>query len=82
MLLSILLACKTTPEETIASLPVPEVWGATALEDQDSDPDVVEVHLTASETEILWSDDADDITEEVWAYNDVVPGPLIQAWLG
>ncbi|MFT5686706.1 MAG: FtsP/CotA-like multicopper oxidase with cupredoxin domain, partial [Myxococcota bacterium] len=82
MLIPILLSCKPAAEAPLPPAPLPVVWGTVALEDQDTDPDVVEVHLTASETEILWSDDADDITEEVWAYNGVVPGPVIQAWLG
>jgi FtsP/CotA-like multicopper oxidase with cupredoxin domain len=82
MLLPLLFACKPAAEDTAAPAALPEVWGIPAAEDMDDDPDVVEVHLTASVTELLWSDDSDDITEEIWAYNEQVPGPLIHAWLG
>lgn len=60
-------------------VPLPTVWGPVALEDQDPAPGVVEVHLKAGVTEVDWVEDG---PTEAWAFNDVVPGPLIQARVG
>lgn len=57
----------------------PTIWGVTALEDLDPAEDVVEVELTAALGEVDWVDSG---PTEVWAYNGLVPGPLIQAKVG
>ena len=81
----VLVACSGKSTETLddtAQLEraLPEVWGPAGLEDHDPAADVVEVHLEAGLSDMLWSG-ADDETE-VWAYNGQVPGPLIQLWEG
>lgn len=58
---------------------MPTLWGLTALEDLDPADDVVEVEMTAAIGEVDWVDSG---PTEVWAYNDLVPGPLIQAKVG
>ena len=62
-----------------AAHPLPAVWGLAPVEDMDPDPDVVEVHLTASRTQATFIDNG---PTRVWAYNDTVPGPLLQLWKG
>ncbi len=69
------VAATTGPSE----LPLPEVAGIAAAEDHDPDPQVVEVHLTASKSKTTW---IEGTTSPTWAYNDQVPGPLIQARVG
>lgn len=83
-MLLILLACTpASPTDTGAApgeeAPLPDVWGPPPAGDLDPEPGVVEVHLTASRSEVSWVDDG---PTSVWAYNGVVPGPLIQARLG
>lgn len=65
--------------QAAAEIPLPTVWGPEALEDQDPSPGVVEVHLRAGVTDVEWVDDG---PTEAWAFNDLVPGPLIQARVG
>ncbi len=80
VLFSFLVGC--TPEVIDDSLDqpaLPVVDGVAAAEDQDADPNVVEVHLTASRTEVSWVEEG---ATPVWAYNGQVPGPLIQARVG
>jgi FtsP/CotA-like multicopper oxidase with cupredoxin domain len=48
-------------------------------EDVNPDPNIVEVHLTASETTIKT---ANGKKTKAWAYNGQVPGPLIEANVG
>jgi FtsP/CotA-like multicopper oxidase with cupredoxin domain len=45
----------------------------------DPDPDVVEYHMVASPSEVTWLEDS---PTEVWSYNGLVPGPLLQARVG
>lgn len=75
-----LLAC-VTPDgpEIEANDVLPTVDGVAAAEDYDPASDVVEVHLTASRTEVDWVEGG---STPVWAYNGQVPGPLIQARVG
>ena len=77
------LACTETPEVDTSSPeavePLPEVWGLQAAEDHDPDPHVVEVHLRAAKAQ--W-DYLDVGSTTVWAYDDQLPGPLIQARVG
>jgi FtsP/CotA-like multicopper oxidase with cupredoxin domain len=49
------------------------------LEDTNPDPDVVEVGLTASPAEVRFRRGG---TTEVWAYNERMPGPTIEAEVG
>jgi FtsP/CotA-like multicopper oxidase with cupredoxin domain len=58
---------------------LPEIWGPVPLEDQDPAAGVVEVHLRAGVSDAQW---VDGDKTEVWAYNDVVPGPVVQARVG
>ena len=82
LLLPLLTACDKQPEEQEAVLaPLPQVWGVTALEDQDPDPAVVEVYLEATGNNVVtWAEGAS--TQDAWAFNGLVPGPLIQARVG
>ena len=73
----LLLASCEQPTETVDSMP--EIWGQTPLEDLDPDPNVVEVNLVADQAKVTL---ADGTTTQVWAYNGMVPGPLIQARQG
>lgn len=76
----VVLAC-TTPDgdEVVAVAALPTVEGVAAAEDYDPASDVVEVHLTASRSEVDWVEGG---STPVWAYNGQVPGPLIQARVG
>jgi len=67
------------PSDTEPAIVLPDVAGVAAAEDLDPDPDVVEVHLTASKTDLTW---IEGTTTPAWAYNDQVPGPLIHATVG
>ena len=67
---------ETAPPERPAD---PEVWGAEPLEDQNPDPDIVEVNLTAKTTPV------DLGTEQhpfMYTFNGMIPGPLIEADVG
>ncbi len=74
----LLLTIACTPGESTVDLPT--VWGPYSAADADPSDDTVEVHLTASKTQVDWAGDQE--TRGVWAYNGVVPGPLIHAMLG
>jgi len=50
-----------------------------ALEDENPDPDVVEVHLRA---ELIEVDLGDGTTREMLGYNGLFPGPVLQAEVG
>ncbi|MFT7521863.1 MAG: FtsP/CotA-like multicopper oxidase with cupredoxin domain, partial [Kiritimatiellia bacterium] len=76
---ALLVACTPDEPEAAVEVPKPTVWGPQALVDQDPDFDVVEVVLTADETTVDWMDGG---STPVWSYNGVVPGPIIQAWVG
>ena len=73
--LALLSACSGTPE----LLPLPAVEGLQALPDLDPADDVVEVELVAAPTRVSW---LDGTTTDVWAYNGVVPGPVLTARVG
>lgn len=81
--LALAVACAPDDERdgraTEGEPPLPEVWGLEPLEDHDPDPDVVEVHLTIDKTRVEWMPGT---TTQAWAYNGVVPGPVIQAEVG
>jgi len=79
-----LLGCNSSPATPEALPPevddsYPEVSGVAAAEDFDPATDVVEVHFTASKTEVDYIDAG---PTPVWAYNGQVPGPLIHARVG
>jgi FtsP/CotA-like multicopper oxidase with cupredoxin domain len=57
----------------------PTVLGVQALEDLDPDPDVVEVSLTASLTDVTIQD---GLTLPMMTYNGLFPGPLLTAKVG
>jgi len=59
--------------------PLPEVVAPAQLVDENPDPRVVEVSLTAASTRQSLGGDAD---LELMAYNGSVPGPLLQARVG
>ncbi len=66
-----------------ASIENPRGWDARVevapAADVNPDPRIVEVHLTAVETEVRL---APGKSTTVWAYNGQVPGPLIEANVG
>jgi len=93
---AVLVACASPPQDKASSsatpsdsatpdsgeptaFETPAIWGLSALEDLDPADDVVEVEMTAAFSEVDWVDRG---PTEVWAYNDLVPGPLIQAKVG
>lgn len=59
--------------------PLPAVEGPAAFADQNPDPSVVEVSLTASAAEARFSG---ELQTPVLAYNGTVPGPLLHARVG
>lgn len=67
----------------IASACAPQVfegaWGIEALEDENPDPDVVEVSLVATPARLELENGT---TTDVWAYNGTVPGPALVADVG
>lgn len=66
-------------DETSEEQVLPEIWGAPALEDENPDPDVVEVTLRAQETSVSLSEELD---ADMYTYNGHLPGPIIQAKVG
>jgi FtsP/CotA-like multicopper oxidase with cupredoxin domain len=60
--------------------PLPLVEGIAAAPDLDRDRDVVEVALSAAQTQVSY--DGGETLTPTWAYNGQVPGPLIQAKVG
>jgi FtsP/CotA-like multicopper oxidase with cupredoxin domain len=75
----LLAGCAPTPGEEAPRPPFGEIWGQVDAEDLDPADDVVEVHLRAAPTTVSWVDGG---TTQAWAYNDLVPGPLIHARVG
>ncbi|MCB9762549.1 MAG: multicopper oxidase family protein [Alphaproteobacteria bacterium] len=79
-----LLACADKTPATDDSAPVapalPELLGPAVAPDLDPADDVVEVELVAGVTDAEFIEGIS--TPGVWAYNDQVPGPLIQARVG
>jgi FtsP/CotA-like multicopper oxidase with cupredoxin domain len=55
--------------------PLAEIWGGPLLEDENPDPDIVEVKLRAGRARAVF--DGKEI--DVLAYNGTVPGPLLRA---
>ena len=83
------VACGSSTPETPAALPpaaasppawqMPDVQGVEALEDQNPDPNVVEVTLTAGRTTTSYLAGK---KAQVFAYNGLLPGPLLKAKVG
>lgn len=70
----------TTPEEPVVDpYDFPEIEGWDALEDINPDPNIVEVNLRASRTDV---EVAPDTTLNMMTYNESFPGPLLQAKVG
>lgn len=59
--------------------PFPEIQGGQVLEDTNPDPKVVEVNLVAQPNKIQLSD---TVTQIMYTYNGIVPGPIIRARVG
>ncbi len=58
---------------------MPEVQGVNALEDENPDPNIVEVTLTAGRTTTSYLAGK---KAQVFAYNGMLPGPLLKAKVG
>ena len=58
---------------------MPDVLGVTALEDENPDPDVVEVTIAARRTTTSF---VAGKKTAVWGYNGSLPGPLLRAKVG
>ncbi|MEC9442371.1 MAG: multicopper oxidase family protein [Myxococcota bacterium] len=70
----------TTPEEPVGEpYDFPEIDGWEALEDTNPDPNIVEVNLRASRTDV---EVAPGTTLNMMTYNESFPGPLLQAKVG
>jgi len=70
----------TTPEEPVVDpYDFPEIEGWDVLEDTNPDPDIVEVSLRASRTDV---EVAPGRTLNMMTYNESFPGPLLQAKVG
>ncbi|MCB9796473.1 MAG: multicopper oxidase family protein [Alphaproteobacteria bacterium] len=86
MLMSLLLlvACDGKSVEVDSSplelAPLPELLGPLVAEDLEPHPSVVEIELSAAVTSAQYLEEG--VTEDVWAYNGQVPGPVIQARVG
>ena len=79
--LSLTLGCSDGDSTAPAAAPpMPARHGITTFEDIDPDPNVVEVHLTASH-EHEWQL-GDGTSVHGLSYNGVNPGPLLEAKLG
>src|SRR5262245_4124371 len=61
-----------------AEVPLPEVLGVPVLEDENPDPNVVEVHLAASTATMM----VDGVAVTMRGYNNVIPGPMLRAKVG
>jgi len=75
-----LFACSDdkTPQETTEYIP-PEIWGVETLEDINPDPNIVEVVMEASVTNKVIGGES---VPNMWVYNGLTPGPLLQAKKG
>lgn len=82
------IACGETSKPTEAAVPaaapqpaytMPEVLGVEPLEDTNPDPNVVEVTLSAGRARTSY---VDGTTTSVFAYNGLLPGPLLRAKVG
>lgn len=84
-----LVACGTGSNEPATATPaaeaapppyvMPDVLGVEALEDTNPDPNIVEVTLTAGRTTASYKPGA---STSVFAYNGLLPGPLLKAKVG
>lgn len=61
------------------SLPLPPVEGVPELRDEDPDPHVVQVSITAAPATVTWRAGRET---RVLAYNGHIPGPLLHARVG
>ena len=83
-----LVACSSSspaPEPAAAPPPAAAVWsmpdvqGVSALEDENPDPNIVEVTLAAGRTSTSYIAGK---KAQVFAYNGLLPGPLLKAKVG
>lgn len=70
---------ETTPAPAPAPWTMPEVQGVEALVDVNADPNIVEVSIAASRTKTEFKAGS---PTTVWAYNGLLPGPLLKAKVG
>ena len=84
----ILGGCSSAPVEQAPVTPpaapappyvLPQVEGITALQDENPDPNVVEVTLSAGVATTTFKEGT---TTDVLAYNGVLPGPVLRAKVG
>ena len=74
----------TQPDDTVMdneppAWEPPEILGLAPVADEDPDPDVVEVNLSAAPTQVQL---AEDFELSMYSYNGQLPGALIQAKVG
>lgn len=74
-----LAACSNDKETDEAEFLAPDIWGVEALEDINPDPNIVEVVMEASATSKVIGGAS---VSNVWTYNGLTPGPLLQAKKG
>jgi FtsP/CotA-like multicopper oxidase with cupredoxin domain len=65
--------------EVVPTDPLPTLYGLTTLEDENPDPRIVEVHLTAAANDVRLQSGT---RTALLNYNGLFPGPLIQARVG
>lgn len=77
----LLLGCSSSKDEAPPAPPevlLPDVQGVPALEDENSDPNVVEVTLVAQPVNV----EIDGKQVAMRGYNGLVPGPMLKAKVG
>lgn len=67
------------PDVSPPRAPLPTVEGLPELRDEDPDPRVVQVSITAAPTTVTWRTGRET---RVIAYNGLIPGPLLHARVG
>src|SRR5690242_12144511 len=66
------------PTQGPAPVKLPEVDGVPALEDENPDPNIVEVTLSAQRTTVEY----EGKQVPMLGYNGIVPGPMLKAKVG
>ena len=76
---AISLAALLMTQAAMAAGPTPNATSPRVAADINNDPNIVEVNLTATETQVEL---VDGTLTAMWTYNDGTPGPTIEAKLG
>jgi FtsP/CotA-like multicopper oxidase with cupredoxin domain len=81
---SVMIACSSSHEHSEPPAPpppvkLPDVQGVPALEDENPDPNIVEVSINAEKTKV---DLGDGKTVAMLGYNGQNPGPMLKAKVG